>query len=116
MLFFSQEPSDHRRGRAFGIKVFRGENHGESAIDSAYKADWRLVPKDQEETFLSYKKQERPRPVIPRYAPLPPLLQYFTELEYKESGRDPSEIPQLKIKIQSKICNRAILEDCQNTS
>jgi hypothetical protein len=106
----TQEFSLFRRGRAFGQKVFRGEDMGEKAIDTAYKADWRLIPVEEEAALLSYNKPERLRPTVPKTVSLPPLLQHFVELDLIKTGQDPKYMPQLPIRFNAGTNNRAVYE------
>ncbi len=66
---------EKRKGEAWGIKVFRGENFGERRIDSGMKMDWRLIPKEEEKVFCQELSEPRPKSVVPKYSLLPPLLE-----------------------------------------
>lgn len=91
---------------AYGKKIFRGEDHGIGKITSAYKDDWKLVPKDQEENFLKSKTGAKPMNPIARKMEIPPLL----ELSIKEDMQKTGQQVQDKILID-KIIGRGVFAD-----
>ena len=102
-----QDPANHK-SYAYGQKVFRGEASGEHLIKSCYKADWRLVPKHEEEAFLSVKAEVRPKNVVKSVLPFPPLMQHLIKEQQKEQGLD--DMPTLRIAIAKSAMNKAVLD------
>lgn len=72
---------------------------GEVRIDSGWKADWRLVPKDEESTFKAYQcdSSERSQSSVPSEESYPPLLEYLMKQQMKIPL---SETPMLKLNIK----------------
>jgi len=102
-----QDTANHK-SYAYGQKVFRGEASGEHLIKSCYKADWRLVPKHEEEAFLSVKAEVRPKNVVKSVLPFPPLMQHLIKEQQKEQGLD--DMPTLRIAIAKGVMNKAVLD------
>ena len=98
------------KSRAWGYRVFRGQDLGEVKIASCYKHDWRLVPKSEEESFIKYDKDLVPRRIIPDKLYLAPLHEYFTLNERKISGDKSTERPYMQRVISRQPYNRAMLE------
>jgi small subunit ribosomal protein S34 len=77
---------DNRKVRVWAEKVFRGRKYPKivEVCSVSYKADYRLIPKDEEEEYckteslLTLDKVK----ILPRTVPFPPLLRvsYFTLL------------------------------------
>ena len=66
-------------GRVWVEKVFRGKSYGEYELSkTAYKNDFKLVPKDEEEAYikrtLSAEEIENLKKPIPEFLEFPPLL------------------------------------------
>ncbi|XP_064594541.1 small ribosomal subunit protein mS34-like [Liolophura sinensis] len=65
------------RGSAWGLRVFRGKVYPkETKIETGNRADWRLIPREEEEEFCKLTEKDvykRPEPP-PREMTLPPLL------------------------------------------
>lgn len=60
-------------------KVFRGISHGEFDLSkTAYKNDFKLVPKDEEDFYLSRttkaEQTEKLKKPLPEFIEFPPLL------------------------------------------
>ena len=81
------------------------------AIQTAWKADWRLVPKSEEEAFLSAVKDTRKPNVIPRYVEYPPLMEYLMRQQGEAAGKPVTEKPLLEIRIGKSKNNIAALEE-----
>lgn len=67
-------------GRVIVEKVFRGRSIGEFDLSkTAYKNDFKLVPKDEEEFYLSRtmkaEEVEKLKKKLPEFIEFPPLLQ-----------------------------------------
>jgi len=97
---------------AYGMKIWRGEQCGESIIKGCYKNDWRLVPRLTEAKFLSYSVSERPRTIVPDKIPMPPLLEHLVLEERRFSAApstsDESDRPMMRVKLRGD--SRAMLE------
>ena len=93
---------------AYGMKVFRGEALGEHALTKGYKADWRLVPRDQEASFISYDGPPQPTSIVPKYIQFPPLFEHMMVEERRRSGRPFDKPPMLELKI--KPISRALFD------
>ncbi|XP_046361199.1 28S ribosomal protein S34, mitochondrial-like [Haliotis rufescens] len=100
-----------RSGKAWGVKVFRGENLGVRQIDAGMKADWRLIPREEESTYCQELSQPRPRNVVPKYADIPPLLGLLAKQEMSARGEDTSQPLRMELNIKKDFLNRAIQED-----
>lgn len=87
-------------------KVFRGQKFPDTLIMRAsYKADYRLVPKDEEAKYCDIavvKKEER---VFPRTTVFPPLMRELILREAKASGAELKEEPKLLLKYQTGVNN-----------
>lgn len=95
------------------MSTFRGEPKGEVKINKAYKPDWRLVPRHEEEIFRTYAGEVEERPVIPKEMHLPPLLEYLEMTAAERSGNSMTERPKIPVLINYGKNNRAITEDEQ---
>ena len=93
-----------------GQKIFRGKDVGEMAIDADHKRDWRLVPRHEEQMFLSAKAATREPVVIKDTTPFPPLLERMIRRDLKAAGKECSEPLELKLDIRQHRLNHAILE------
>ena len=93
-----------------GQKIFRGKDVGEMAIDADHKRDWRLVPRHEEQMFLSAKTATREPVVIKDTTPFPPLLERMIRRDLKAAGKECSEPLELKLDIRQHRLNHAILE------
>lgn len=92
------------------MEIFRGEDKGEQVIRSGFKADWRLVPKEDEESFLNRQYEKRPVNEVPTHINFPPLFEHFLVEGLKKSGQAVSEPPMMPLIIQKGSENRAIQE------
>ncbi|XP_014243151.1 uncharacterized protein LOC106663092 [Cimex lectularius] len=87
---------------AYVEKVFRGRKYPKvvELYSSTYKADYRLVPRCEEQALLdrvaACKVEER---ILPKTIQFPPLLEYFL-MEEKKSQGQPVVLPQLELKIK----------------
>ncbi|XP_014671037.1 PREDICTED: uncharacterized protein LOC106811829 [Priapulus caudatus] len=97
-------------GEAWGRKVFRGNELGEWKIMAGHKADWRLIPRDDEHKYLNWKPaQPFVHSVIPREQPFPPLLREIIRQEMKAAGKSTDKEALLPISIHETVWNRAKL-------
>lgn len=80
-------------------RVFRGRKTPKPVqLDSAtYKADYILIPKDQEHLYLENKKLPEEK-ILPRTTDLPPLLSQIIVRQMKARGDKVSEEPKLTLK------------------
>ena len=95
-IFFCYQSSFIKdpKSRAYGINIFRGENLGETKLTGEFKADWRIVLKQDEDIFLKKAgllptKQKSNPPKTCRY---PPLLEYMI---MKEANPNVAKSPTL---------------------
>jgi Mitochondrial 28S ribosomal protein S34 len=76
---------------------------GNQIVTTAFKADWRLIPKDEEEQFKSTVKATKenlpPKRVVPAVVPFPPLLRRMLLEEARKMNR-PLEEPMLPLTIK----------------
>lgn len=93
---------------AHGMRVFRGDPLGESEITKGYKNDWRLVPRDAEQSFLSYSAPKRPANIVPDRVKFPPLLELMIAEEQRRAGTYTGEPPMLPLQIKKN--SRAVFE------
>ncbi|KAL3876034.1 hypothetical protein ACJMK2_033921 [Sinanodonta woodiana] len=100
-----------RKGEAYGLKVFRGEEFKECKIEAGMKADWRLVPKEEEEEFCKLTHQPREKKIVPKYNDFPPLFAEMIKQQYKDEGRKLPEPFKLLLKINKSINNRSVLAE-----
>lgn len=104
---------DHAvKSTAHGMRFFRGEPLGENIITKGYKNDWRLVPRDTEQSFLSHSAPERPVNIVPDRIKFPPLLELLITEEQQRAGTYTGEPPMLPLQI--KKTSRAIFESEAN--
>lgn len=75
-------------------KTFRGQTYPKLVEISSvsYKADYRLLPKHEEESYC--RTVQRAEKIIPREIDLPPLLKEFVQRETGKSG------PKIPIKLK----------------
>ncbi|KAL6442032.1 hypothetical protein ACFW04_002396 [Cataglyphis niger] len=80
-------------------RVFRGHKNPKPVqLDSVtYKADYMLIPKDQEHLYLENAKLPEKR-ILPRTTDLPPLLAQIIMQQMKTKGEKVSEEPKLHLK------------------
>ena len=85
-------------GRVWVEKVFRGRSFGEFELSTiAYKNYYKLVPKDEEESYikktLAAEEVDKIRKPIPEFIDFPPLLKvcipYFTNCSAPNVGINP---------------------------
>lgn len=98
-------------GNAYGKYVFRGEEFGERKINAGGRADWRLVPKEEEAEIIKRAQSCPPRPknLIDPVLKLPPLMEDLLRQEMKDSGEDYTKPLVAKRKIKKSFTNRAVL-------
>lgn len=75
-------------GRVWVEKVFRGRPYGEYELSkTAYKNDFKLVPKDEEEFYtsrtLTPEQVEQLKKPLPEFMEFPPLLKVSNRNNYK---------------------------------
>jgi small subunit ribosomal protein S34 len=75
VFFILQDP---RKVRVWAEKVFRGRKYPKivEVCSVSYKADYRLIPKDEEEEYCktdSHLTMDKVK-ILPRTVPFPPLL------------------------------------------
>ena len=85
------------KSRAFGKRIFRGEDFGVTKINSCYKSDWRMVPKDDEYKWLKATYPPREKKVVPDTASWPPLLAFMIRRDMTAKGIPDSQFPVLKL-------------------
>lgn len=80
-------------------RVFRGHKNPKPVqLDTAtYKADYMLVPRDQEHLYLENKKLPEEK-ILPRTTDLPPLLSQIIVHQMKAKGDKVFEEPKLSLK------------------
>lgn len=80
-------------------RVFRGEKNAKPVqLDSAtYKADYMLIPKDQEHLYLNNTKVPEKR-ILPRTTDLPPLFSQLIIHQMKAKGVAMPMAPQLELR------------------
>lgn len=90
----------------YAEKVFRGKRYPDLIIKSAsYKADYRLIPKDEEAEYcklIDVKKEEK---IFPATMSFPPLMRELILREAKANGEELKEEPQLEIKYKMGVNN-----------
>ncbi|XP_041363830.1 28S ribosomal protein S34, mitochondrial-like [Gigantopelta aegis] len=95
-----------RQCTAWGLKTFRGEELGEFRIDSGHKADWILIPKDEEESFCTIDAKHEKKSDIPQFVQFPPLLKALVQQEMEAQGQDSSKPMKLPINIHKGVVSR----------
>lgn len=77
---------------------------------AGHKADWRLIPRDEEEKYLNWKPvQPFCHKEISRTMPFPPLLREMILREMKLAGKSVDQEPMLPIEIRETVWNRTKL-------
>lgn len=106
------------KGTAAGERVFRGVNYGVTKIDSGTKLDWRLIPKDQEQTWLDSLKDivVNPPKVLESTARLPPVMEMIVRDELISEGIKVGEEIKYDVLINTSKYNRAVLDKDIKTS
>ncbi|XP_011642597.1 uncharacterized protein LOC105430641 [Pogonomyrmex barbatus] len=94
-----EEPYLDRKIMVLVERVFRGHKNPKPVqIDAAsYKADYQLVPKDQEHLFLNNTKVSEQR-ILPRTTDFPPLFLEMMIQKMKAKGITPPEELKLDLK------------------
>ncbi|CAD5113592.1 DgyrCDS2753 [Dimorphilus gyrociliatus] len=98
---------------AWGLATFRGEPKGQLKITKGYKADWRLVPRHEEDKFRSYTGELPAQNVIPTEMNLPPLLEYLEMSSAARKGNPMTERPKIPLIRNYGKNNRAISDSEQ---
>jgi hypothetical protein len=101
------DPDVQVKSIAYGVHVFRGEEKGEEAIDTCYKADWKLVPRTEEAKFKT-PVPARPLNIVPDAVPFPPLFAHFVMSQKQRLGKPVETPPKLPLKISKG--SRAVYE------
>ena len=92
-----------RRVRALVDNVFRGTYRGQEWLSwTTYKPDFRLIPKEEEESITKLKKGELPErfertKVLPSHSDFPPLLRELIIQDMKANGTYKGEEPRLPL-------------------
>ena len=104
------------KGEAHAIRVFRGENLGNRKIDSGYRCDWQLVPKEEEAAILKKAETCKPREKtsVEPIGKIPPLMDLLLRNEMKAAGQDASKPLIYRKKISQSFTNTAVLEHVEN--
>ena len=92
------DPDCRVQSSAYVRKIFRGQDFGEVNVTSCYKADWKLVPRADEDKYLNTVKKPLPQTVVPDSIPFPPLLDHFIMLERQQKAESLQERPMLPVK------------------
>lgn len=99
MFFFffcngSFQPYQDRKVKVIVEQTFRGKQRAKplNIYGTSYKADYQLVPKDQEFKYLAPVKT-KDAPILPRHMEFPPLLRQFI---VKETG-NPNPLVAVKL-------------------
>lgn len=89
-----------RKIKVTAERTFRGKTIPEPIIilGTSYKADYRLIPKDEEAEYCKFLKpvQNDPEKILPRTTDFPPLLKELIVRANKIKG-EPNEDPKLEI-------------------
>ncbi|ESO87410.1 hypothetical protein LOTGIDRAFT_235086 [Lottia gigantea] len=103
--------TDLRKGKAWGEKVFRGDNCGVREINSGSKMDWKLIEREDEEEFCKLTEKDKRSPtIVPKYADYPPLLGEWLQMDYRRTGLPLPKPFKLKLKIEKSFTNKAVQE------
>ncbi|KAI4499564.1 hypothetical protein M0802_005460 [Mischocyttarus mexicanus] len=90
-------PYEERKIIALIQNTFRGRTYPPEQIDGCtYKADYILIPKDEEKKYMNYTDSLKPR-IAPRTMEYPPLLREIIIRQQKAAGVPVNENPQLDI-------------------
>lgn len=111
------EPYTDRKVMVLVERVFRGHKNSKPVqLDSAtYKADYQLVPKDQEHLYLNNTKVPEMR-ILPRTTNLPPLFSQMVIRQMKEKGETAPAEPQLTLLYNlegASFKNYRVAEECE---
>ncbi|XP_015173399.1 PREDICTED: uncharacterized protein LOC107064834 [Polistes dominula] len=94
------QPHEDRKIVALIENTFRGKTYPPEQIDGCtYKADYVLIPKDEEEKYMYYNDPLNPR-IVPRTMEYPPLLKELIIRQRQAAGVTVKEDPQLEIVYQ----------------
>ncbi|KAK7868236.1 hypothetical protein R5R35_000638 [Gryllus longicercus] len=101
---------ERRKVDVWAEKVFRGRKYPELVRLSGvtFKADYKLIPKDEEASYCKCNINKRIK-VLPRTAPLPPLLRALVIRDRRSQGQPESE-PRMVLQYKQSIDNVARLE------
>nr|CAI5826003.1 unnamed protein product [Callosobruchus analis] len=95
-----QEPSmdNVRKVRALVEKTFRGNTYPKPILieSSSYKADYKLIPKDEEEQYCKKSVRATVEHILPRTMEFPPLLKELLIREAEAKGEKIKE-PKLEV-------------------
>lgn len=97
-----------RKVKVFVEKTFRGRTLPNlvEICSTSYKADYLLVPKDQEQIVCSATDNAQPERILPQFMDMPPLLREFVE---RETGQRNPQMP-VKIKVNREKLARIALD------
>ena len=97
--------------------IFRGQNLGEKRLQIGFKPDWKLIHRDEEEKFTSFRRTPAAR-VLPTSMDFPPLLGHMVKIDKERAGRAVSETPSklpivLHSKTQEKLKQEKMIESSE---
>lgn len=85
---------ERRRVRVWVEKTFRGHTLPKlnEIYRTSYKPDYQLIPKNEEQKFLSALEQysKRPVEVLPNSIEMPPLMKKFIVKDHERKGLEVS--------------------------
>lgn len=92
-----QAPHEERKIVALIQNTFRGKTCAPEQIDGCtYKADFILIPKDEEQKYMRYSDTCKLR-IVPRTVGYPPLLKEILIRQQQAAGVTVEEDPQLEV-------------------
>ncbi|KAF5269994.1 hypothetical protein FQR65_LT05793 [Abscondita terminalis] len=91
-------PDDTRKVQVWVEKTFRGRKYPDliPMMGATYKADYRLLPKDEVEEYCKCDSPRIHNKILPKTTTFPPLLRELIVREMKAKG-EPIEEPQLPL-------------------
>nr|CAD7596660.1 unnamed protein product [Timema genevievae] len=113
MKILKVEPVTHedcRKVRVLIERVFRGRKYPKPVglYSVSYKADYRLLHKDEEADYCSFDPvEEKPERILPRTALFPPLFRELIVREMKARGEPLSKEPLLEMRYHKGPCTVA---------
>ncbi|XP_072043775.1 small ribosomal subunit protein mS34-like [Amphiura filiformis] len=98
-------------GEAWGIPTMRGYSrpNNEAQISSAWKREWKLIRKSEEDEFTAYTPKETDFHEVPTHCKVPPLLAEMMKRDQQAQGQEvrDDEPILMKLKISQGFRSRA---------
>ena len=91
----------------FVVSVGYSRPNIEAKIGSAWKREWKLIRKSEEEEFCAYTPKETDFHEVPTHAKVPPLMAEMMRREKAALGEDVADNEPILMKLKISKCYRS---------